>query len=144
MSDLNQHPLILNYVQANQFGTFLGMEFRILEPGIVSYELSVKEDHLATPHSAHGGAIAALMDAVVGVGALSLVCVEDKVVSTIEMKISFLRPVSLGDKLSGVSAVIKAGKRILFMEGKIVNQNGELIAVASATLNAYPKEKAGY
>jgi hypothetical protein len=30
------------------------------------------------------------------------------------------------------------------MEAEVYNQKNELIAKASATLNAYPKEKAGY
>jgi uncharacterized protein (TIGR00369 family) len=144
MSDLNSHPLIRRYIEANRFGEFLGMEFFIVKPGIINYSMRVSIDHLATPVSMHGGAIAALMDAVVGVGALSLVCADDRVVSTVEMKISFLRPVVLDDLLTGTSEVLKAGKRIIFMEGRLVNQKQELIAIASATMNAYPKEKAGY
>jgi uncharacterized protein (TIGR00369 family) len=144
MSDLNQHPLIVKYIAANQFGDFLGMQFQILKPGEVEYSMLVLPKHLATPVSAHGGAIAALMDAVVGVGALSKVCEQDKVVSTVEFKISFLRPVILGDELIGKSSVLKTGARILFMEGKIYNQRNEMVAVSTATMNAYPKEKAGY
>ena len=144
MSELNHNPIIINYIEANRFGAYLGMEFYIAQPGVVHYSLLVKENHLATPQSVHGGAIAGLMDAIVGVGALSMVCEEGKVVSTMEMKISFLIPVVMGDELKGVSAVLKAGKRILFMEGKIFNQNNDLIAMATATMNAYPKEKAGY
>jgi uncharacterized protein (TIGR00369 family) len=144
MSDLNQHPLIVNYITANQFGYLLGMQFQILNPGEVEYRMLVQPKHLATPVSAHGGAIAALMDAVVGVGALSKVCELDKVVSTVEFKISFLRPVVLGDELIGRSSVLKTGARILFLEGKIYNQRNEIVALSTATMNAYPKEKAGY
>lgn len=144
MSDLNQHPLILNYCEANRFGDYLGMQFQIIQPGVVDYRMKITENHLATPKSAHGGVIAGLMDAIVGVGALSCVCSQDKVVSTVEMKISFLRPVALNDELYGVSSVLKAGKRLLFIEGKIYNQRKELIAAATSTMNAYPKAKAGY
>ena len=144
MSHLSEHPLIRRYVEMNRFGRLLGMHFHILEPGIVEYHLVVKEDHLATPVSAHGGVISALLDATLGVGALSAVCEEDKVVSTVEMKVSFLRPVLLGDSLLAKSEIIKKGNRILFAEAVIYNQKNALVAKASGTLNSYPKEKAGY
>ena len=144
MINLTEHPLIRRYVEMNRFGRLLGMDFHILAPGIVDYQLVVKEDHLATPVSVHGGVISALLDATLGVGALSAVCEEGKVVSTVEMNVSFLRPALLGDRLIATSEIIKKGKRILFMEASIRNQKDELVAKASGTLNAYPKEKAGY
>ena len=144
MSHLSEHPLIRRYVEMNRFGRLLGMDFHILAPGIVEYQLVVKEDHLATPVSAHGGVISALLDAALGVGALSAVCEEDKVVSTVEMKVSFLRPVLLGDSLLAKSEIIKKGNRILFAEAVIYNQKNALVAKASGTLNSYPKEKSGY
>ena len=144
MNALNEHPLILHYIEMNRFGRLLGMDFSIQSPGNVEYKLNVKEEHLATPVSAHGGVISALLDATLGVGALSAVCEEEKVVSTIEMKVSFLRPVLLGDVLLATSEIIKKGNRILFAEATIRNQKDQIVAKASGTLNAYPKEKAGY
>ena len=144
MNALNEHPLILHYIEMNRFGRLLGMDFSIQSPGNVEYKLNVKEEHLATPVSAHGGVISALLDATLGVGALSAVCEEEKVVSTIEIKVSFLRPVLLGDVLLATSEIIKKGNRILFAEATIRNQKDQIVAKASGTLNAYPKEKAGY
>jgi uncharacterized protein (TIGR00369 family) len=144
MSFLNDHPLIVHYVQMNLFGQYLGINFTILKPGVVRYRLLIRPEHLATPMTVHGGVTAALLDATLGVGALSAVCEEQKVVSTVEMKISFLRPILLGDELIATSEIVKKGKSILFAEAVILNQNEELVAKASGTLNSYPKEKAGY
>ena len=144
MSDFLEHPIIRGYIAANQFGDLLDKEFEIIGPGTVNYTMVVKEKHLATPKAAHGGAIAALMDATMGVAALSQVIEENKVVSTIEMKISFLAPAKLGDTLSGTAQIIKNGRRILFVEGLIQNQDGKKISVATGTFNAYPMEKAGF
>ncbi len=144
MNALNQHPLIKAYVAQNSFGDTLGMNFTILEKGKVEYHLVVEQKHLATPKAAHGGVISALLDATVGVGALSAVCSDGKVVSTIEMKVTFFNPAFLNDQLTASSKLIKQGNRILFLEAEVLNQANELIAKASATLNAYPKEKAGY
>jgi uncharacterized protein (TIGR00369 family) len=142
--DLNQHPLIQTYIQNNRFGDLLGMQFSILAPGKVEYRLEIGDEHLATPFAAHGGVISGLLDATLGVGALSAVCEENQVVSTVEMKVSFFRPVMRGDALIAHSTILQKGKRILFAEAIIHNQNKELVAKATGTLNRYPKEKAGY
>jgi uncharacterized protein (TIGR00369 family) len=142
--DLNQHHLIQTYIQNNRFGILLGMQFSILAPGIVEYRLEIGNEHLATPFAAHGGVISSLLDATLGVGALSAVCEDEQVVSTVEMKVSFFRPAIEGDSLIAHSNILQKGKRILFMEAIIHNQNKEFVAKATGTLNCYPKEKAGY
>jgi uncharacterized protein (TIGR00369 family) len=141
---LNDHPLIQTYISNNHFGKLLEAEFNIKDCGIIEYYLKVSEKHLATPNAMHGGCIAALLDATIGVGALSLVCEQGMVVSTLEIKVSFFNACILDDVLISSSKPIKKGNRLIFMEAEIVNQNNLLIAKASATLNAYPKEKAGY
>jgi acyl-CoA thioesterase len=144
MVDLNNNELILKYIEINNFGKLLGMDFTIHAAGIVEYRMTIKKEHLATPNAAHGGAIAGLLDATVGVGALSAVCADDKVVSTVEMKTTFFAPAYLNDQLIARSELLKKGNRIIFMEATVFNQKGDLVAKASSTLNSYPKEKAGY
>ena len=57
------------------------------------------------------------------------------------MKLNFLQPALLNDQLKGIGKVLKAGKRIIVVEGKIFNQHNQLLAVGIATMNAYPIEK---
>ena len=144
MADLNKHPLVQLYIDHNNFGRILEMDFNIKGPGEISYSMPVTSLHLATPFAAHGGAISALMDATMGICALSKVLEEDKVVSTIELKISFVKPAFENDVLHASADVIKAGSRLIFVEGKIFNQNDELVAVGTGTFNAYPAAKAGF
>ena len=144
MHPLNSHPLIQQYNQSNKFGDLLGIAFLITEKGKVEYRVSISEKHLATPFAAHGGVVATLCDSVLGIAALSCVVEEERIVATVEMTIKYIRPVLLNDVVVGYSEVIKAGKRLLFSEAKIYNQHKELVAVASGTFNAYPKEKAAY
>lgn len=144
MNKLVKNPLIQSYIEQNQFGILLGMKFEIKNPGEIIYKLRISSEHLATPKAVHGGVISALLDATVGVGALTLVCEENKVVSTIEMGVKFFEPVLIHDELTSVSELLKKGKRLIFMEARVYNQKNVLIAKASATLNAYPMEKAGY
>lgn len=144
MHDLNSNALILSYIAQNQFGKLLDMNFKIKDVGIVEYSLKIKEIHLATPNAVHGGVLSSLLDATVGVGALSTVCMENKVVATVEMKVTFFAPALLDDQLICASKLLKKGNRLIFMEAEVHNQNGVLIAKSSATLNAYSMVKAGY
>jgi uncharacterized protein (TIGR00369 family) len=136
--------LIEAYKKSNHFGKWLGMDFKIVLPGEVEYRMTIQENHLATPLSGHGGVIASLMDATLGVSGLSAVHEEGMVVSTIEMKMNFLAPAKLDDQLIGNGKVISKGKRILYIEAEIKTAEGVLISKGSGTFLSYPKEKAGY
>jgi uncharacterized protein (TIGR00369 family) len=138
--------LVDKYIANNHFGKLLGMDFKILAAGLVEYYLTIKTDHLATPHAAHGGVIATLVDAALGVAGLSIVHIENKVVSTVEYKTNFMSPAFLNDTLVATGRVEQKGKRILIISCDVVasNRNNTLIAKALGTFNAYPAEKAGY
>ena len=139
------HPIIKKYIEFNNFGRELGLNFTILEPGVVKHTLTITPKHLATPHTAHGGVTAAMMDAVLGVAALSLVCEEFKIVSTVEFKINYLNPALVGDELSGESIIEQKGNRIVIVSGTIKALNRDkVIAKAIGTFNAYPAEKIGF
>ena len=143
MSDLQNHLLIQKYIECNQFGKLIGMNFIVKSAGNIEYHLTIDSNHLATPIAAHGGVITALIDAALGVAGLSAVCENDKVVSTLEMSTHFLSPAFLGDSLTVNATVISKGNRILVIEAKVYNQKSQLIATGNGTFNAYPKEKAG-
>ena len=143
---MSKHPLednivLKTYNQWNKFGDLMQMHFSVIDKGEIAYYMTVTEEHLATPIAAHGGSLAALMDATLGVCALSEVCEEMKVVSTVNMNMSFLHPANLGDQLIGRGKVVKSGKRIIFVEAQIFNQKEQLIATGSATMNTYPVHK---
>lgn len=142
MTDLNQHPVILQYIEWNTFGKTLGMDFYVHSPGVVTYRMLVQQRHLATPKAAHGGAVAALIDAALGVAALSAVCEQQKVVATVTLNVNFLSPAILGKELIAEAKVTRKGNRILFTETEVSDSDGNLVAKASATMNAYPMEKA--
>jgi uncharacterized protein (TIGR00369 family) len=129
--------LVELYNSTNHFGRFMDMDYTIVKPGEVYYKLKIKENFLATKEAAHGGALAAFMDAILGVASLSAVADEGKLVATIEFKINYLKPALLGDSLIGKGKVLQKGKRILITEGEIFNQKNELIAKAIGTFTSY-------
>ncbi len=144
MNALKTHPIIEQYIQWNQFGKEMGMDFTIHQPGRVDYIMKINKNHLATPVAAHGGSIAALIDAALGVACLSMVCEEGKVVSTVNLNIHYMKPGILEDTIIARAHVINKGKRILTASCELYNQKEELIATASATMNAYPVAKLGF
>ena len=141
-----ENKLIEKYIKQNHFGKLIGMHFEIIEEGRITYFLKVKKEHLATPKAAHGGVIASLADAALGVCGLSAVHHENKVVSTVEYKIHYLSPALLNDELTADAEVLKKGKRLLTIECtiKAANRKNEIIAKAIGTFNAYDAAKAGY
>ena len=138
------HPIIEKYIEYNNFGRLLGLHFNIVEPGVVQHYLTISKDHLATPQTAHGGLLSAMMDAVLGVAALSIVCQDMKIVSTVEFKLNYLNPALLGDELSGESFIEQKGNRIIVVSGTIkALQRDKIVAKGIGTFNAYPAAKVG-
>jgi acyl-CoA thioesterase len=138
--------LIDQYIAQNNFGRLLGMDFKIMEPGLVHYFITIKEEHLATPKAAHGGVISALMDGLLGVTALSVSAQENHIVSTVEFKVNFLSAAYVGDTLQGIGKVEHQGKRLIITSADVIcpARNNVVIAKALGTFNTYPAEKAGY
>lgn len=129
------------YHQVNQFGLENGLKLSVIKAGEIEYKMEVLQKHLATPTAIHGGMISGLMDGTLGVAALTTVAHENKLVSTVEFKINFIKPAFLGDILTAKGKVDHKGNRIIHASGEIYNQNNELIAKAIGTLNAYPISK---
>ena len=129
------------YNSVNRFGKWNGMHFTIPEPGKVEYRFTPEKHHESSPGVMHGGALAGYMDAVLGLAALSRVSGDGFLVSTVELKMNFLRPVKTGDRLKGQGSVMFQGKRLLVSTAVITNQHGEEVAVGQGTFNTYPVEK---
>lgn len=141
-----ENNLLEKYITNNHFGKFIGMDFKIISDGVVEYYLTINKTHLATPNSAHGGVIAALVDGALGVAGLSKVYKENKVVSTVEYKTNFMNPALINDTLKAVAKVEQQGKRILIASCDVyaTNRNNIIIAKSLGTFNAYDAAKAGY
>lgn len=141
-----QNNILKKYIEQNYFGKLLGMHFKLIAEGEVDYYMNINKEHLATPLAAHGGAISALVDAALGVCALSAVYNSNKAVSTVEYKINYLSPALLNDELVAKARLLKKGNRLIITECTVYASNREdvLIAKAMGTFNAYDAGKAGY
>lgn len=132
------------YEAFNNFDKTIGLELNEKSPGDIEYTLVIDRKHLSSPGVGHGGVIAAMMDAVIGTTALSKVFHERKLVSTIEFKINYFKPVYEDDTLVGTGEIEFFGNSIIACSGQIIKkETGELVSKALGTFNIYPMEKRG-
>ena len=133
---------VQHYKSTVAFDKHMGMTLKVEKPGYVSYELEVKSHHLTAPNSAHGGVAAAMMDATLGVAALSLAITKGNLCATVEFKINYLKQVAPGSVLVSNGRVKHAGNRIIVSAGNIIEQaSGDLIATGLGTFTQYQAEK---
>jgi len=128
----------------NNFDRYNNMELKIIKPGHIEYELIVKKDHISFKDTAHGGLTSGMMDAVLGLAALTQAVLEGKLVSTVEFKLNFIRPVQFGNTLLGVGQVEHNGKSLIITNANIyIKETNELVAKGLGTFNKYPMSKKG-
>lgn len=138
---MDVQKFITLFRQINKYDEFNGLQFEVVSPGSIIYKMTVQEKHLSSPDVAHGAAIAGMMDCVLGLSALSYSITESNLVATVEFKINYLKPVCLGDELTGSGKVVHKGRSLLISSGEIRNSNGDLVALGQGTFNAYPSTK---
>jgi acyl-CoA thioesterase len=133
------------YRSINTYGVSNGFNSTMIKAGEMKVEMTVLDIHLSAPDTCHGGAIAGLMDSVLGGAALSLAFMDGMIVSTIEFKINYLAPAFKGDVLLGHATIDFHGKSTIVASGIITNQkNGKIIAKAMGTFNKYPIGKRNF
>ncbi len=112
----------------------LGMQRVEPEAGWDSQTELVVDARLVNPggSTAHGGAIFSLMDTCMA-GALRRKLEPDEFPSTIESKINYIKAAKLGTVLLCSSRVVTKGKRVCVLQGEIRDDQGDLVAMATAT-----------
>jgi uncharacterized protein (TIGR00369 family) len=86
----------------------------------------------------HGGLVCTLLDSVAGCAVHSTLPAGMGFTS-LEIKVSYLRPVRQGDgELAAVGLVTKPGRRAAFADGEVRDEHGRLIATASSTCLVFP------
>jgi acyl-CoA thioesterase len=92
---------------------------------------------LLNPHGVlHGGAVYVMVDYSMGSATMSVLPAGD-VCATIEIKISYLASVREGT-LTAETAIIKQGRRVVFLESKVTDDAGKLVAAATGSFAIIP------
>lgn len=92
----------------------------------------VPSEYLNSTGNVQGGMLATFADSLLGAAAAAHLP-DDRFPALVEMKISVFRPARGDVELTGTGRVVKAGKRVLFVEAEIKDSEGRLIARASGT-----------
>ncbi|HVY90288.1 MAG TPA: PaaI family thioesterase [Hyphomonadaceae bacterium] len=95
------------------------------------YEFDGRPEFANPTGAIQGGFIAAMMDE--AMSALAIIASNVTMnAPTLEMKISFLRPLFVG-KATAEARILKWGKSTCFIEAELFDPDGKLVAKASAT-----------
>lgn len=111
------------------------------EPGRTVWRMTADERFANPAGIVQGGFVAAMCDSAMGASSVTWVRERSDPTGTArkvhsvnaEMKVSFLRPVSVGAVLTCTAWVISGGKRAVFVEAEVVDDDGRLVAKAGST-----------
>jgi uncharacterized protein (TIGR00369 family) len=111
----------------------LGFELRDVDPdaGTIEVGFTASEAFLNPAGNVQGGFLAAMLDDTLG-PALVATLAPDQFAPTLELKVSFLRPATVGP-LVGRARVVHRGGTIAFLEGTLSDPAGDVVATATAT-----------
>lgn len=120
----------------------LGWEFveADVEEGTIEVAFAAIEDFTNPMGEVLGGFLAAMLYDTVG-PALLATLEPGQFISTMELKASFLRPVSPG-RIAGRGRVVHRDGDIAFLEGSLTDPDGATVATASATARIIARDPA--
>ena len=114
-------------------GALLGIDGISFAEGEVTFRCA-PDDSVYNPIGiVHGGLVCTLLDSVCGC-AVHTTLPAGVGYTSIELKVSYLRPIRTGDVLTAKGWVVKPGSRISFAEGEVRNQEDKVVATASSSL----------
>ncbi len=116
----------------NPLFAFLGVIVEVLEPGRAVLSLKVRPELIQGAGVAAGGILATILDEAMAHAILPTLT-ETQRCATVELSVRYFAPVKKGDTLTAQARVVKAGKRIVFVEGEVVNSKDEPVARADAS-----------
>ncbi|MFF0529067.1 PaaI family thioesterase [Nocardia amikacinitolerans] len=114
-------------------GDLLGIEAETLEHGKVVFSLRTRPEFANPLGTTHGGICATLLDSVLGC-AVHTTLEAGVGYTTLELKINYIRSVPTdGRKLIATGTTIHVGRTTATAEGRVVDDQGRLVAHATTT-----------
>lgn len=115
----------------NPYWNLLGIRLLELDKGYAKMAMPVKEELFQRLGTVHGGATASLIDSAVAASLITSLA-KSETTTTIEMKINYLAPIISGE-LYAECKIIKHGRTIAVGSVNVINTEGQLVAIATAT-----------
>ncbi|MHB8466131.1 MAG: PaaI family thioesterase [Acidimicrobiales bacterium] len=105
------------------------------QPGRTVWQMRADERFANPAGALQGGFLSALCDTAMGSATVTWARAEGRKVfsANAEMKISFLRSARIGSVLTCTASVVSGGRRVVFVEAAIVDDDSRDVARASST-----------
>ena len=100
--------------------------------GKSSVFLNIESKHCNKGGVAHGGLYTMMLDMALG-GALVSILPKQEWCATTQLSISFISAARPGEKITAHGNVVKRGKNVAHLDGKITADSGRVIATATGT-----------
>ncbi len=117
------------------FNALLGVRFVSWSDGKAELELPIGRDHLNGAFAVHGGVFATMLDnavtfcaAYAGEGRPGHRCL------TLSLTTSFVGPAAENDTLTARARLVGGGRKLVFVQGEIFNQDGHRLAHGDAVI----------
>jgi uncharacterized protein (TIGR00369 family) len=122
---------LASLVEGSPFYRWSGMRVAAAEPGTVTVSLELGEHHANLQGFAHGGILATLADAAMGLSVRSAMEPGRRHV-TIELGVHYLRPVRTGT-VTATGRAVRVGRDVAYAEASITDARGTDLARANGT-----------
>jgi len=109
----------------------LGIELEHVGMGTATLVMLIRKDLTQNHGVVHGGAVASLIDSATAFAIIPLLAAKERV-TTVDLTITYLRPVSSG-QMKAVAKVIRAGRRLIAVSAEVFNSDGTLTTTALST-----------
>ena len=123
----------------NPFWSLLGMELMEVKKGWARVRLPYDEKLTNALGLVHGGAIFSPADSAVGMALVGLIG-RDESISTLEMKINYLKPVK-GRAIMAEAKIVHKGTQTAIGDVDVKDDNDALVAKGLATYAIFKKDK---
>lgn len=110
----------------------IGIERGDWGSGKSSVILNIESKHCNKGGVAHGGLYTMMLDMALG-GALVSILPKQEWCATTQLSISFISAARPGEKITAHGNVVKRGKNVAHLDGKIITDSGRVIASATGT-----------
>lgn len=117
----------------------MGMTVEHVDERSSTLAMTVADEHLQAYGTAHGGAVAGLVDAAMGLAILGAAPAGEGC-ATVEMKLNFTGPAVPGTRLTATGRVLHPGRRLVVAAGEIRDPDGALVATAQGTFMRFTQE----
>ena len=131
------------FAEAIPFNKYLGLELEFLDHGHAIIAVAMRPEFVGDPvkQIVHGGLLSTLIDVTGGLTAFStLIWPRETSLNTIDMRVDYIK-MGKGARFTCEGTVVRKGNRIIVTRTDVKDDQGNLIALGTATYNIFSSSK---